>query len=410
MHVSTPTEQSLIRQAGFTYFPIALMARLPFAMMVVGLLTLVVATRGSLMLGGAVSAVAGLGTAFVGPLLGALADRRGQRSVLLIVGIANSLALLAMAWIVYSAAPDGAVLVIAFLIGATAPQVSPMSRSRLVGIITRGFSAQRATRVLGPTMAYESTADEVVFVFGPVLVGALATTLNPAAPIIGAAALTAVFVTAFALHRTGKTAPGSRETPVVQAPARELLRPALMVTIVGTFGVGLFFGSMLTSLLSFMSELGAPEQAGLVYGAMGLGSAVFALAAAWFSPRFVLGMRWMLFSAIALAGTLMLPSVESLAACAAVLLVIGIGVGPTLVTLYHLAAERSPLGRSATVMTLLSTGIVVGQSITSAITGWVGESFGSGQAFAITGGAAAIIFAASVGNALLTRHSSSASE
>ena len=31
---------SLVREAGYSYFPVALVARLPFAMMVVGILTL----------------------------------------------------------------------------------------------------------------------------------------------------------------------------------------------------------------------------------------------------------------------------------------------------------------------------------------------------------------------------------
>ena len=61
----TARRPSLIREAGYAYFPIALIARLPFAMMVVGILTLVVSARGSLALGGATSAMTGLGTALV---------------------------------------------------------------------------------------------------------------------------------------------------------------------------------------------------------------------------------------------------------------------------------------------------------------------------------------------------------
>ena len=51
-----PSPASLLRQTGAGYFPIALIARLPFAMMVVGVLTLVVAARDSIALGGATSA------------------------------------------------------------------------------------------------------------------------------------------------------------------------------------------------------------------------------------------------------------------------------------------------------------------------------------------------------------------
>ena len=64
------TESPLVRHAGFSYFPIAFIVRLPFAMMVVGVLTLVVAERDSVALGGLNAAVAGIGTALAGPLLG----------------------------------------------------------------------------------------------------------------------------------------------------------------------------------------------------------------------------------------------------------------------------------------------------------------------------------------------------
>src|SRR5690242_18894357 len=99
---TTPAEDvqqqpTLLRAAGFSYFPVALLARLPYAMMVVGVLSLVVSARDELSLGGLTSAMVGVGTAIFGPLIGAAADRVGQRGVVLAAGIANSVALLAMA-------------------------------------------------------------------------------------------------------------------------------------------------------------------------------------------------------------------------------------------------------------------------------------------------------------------------
>ncbi|MER6939815.1 MFS transporter, partial [Nocardioides sp. NPDC000441] len=108
--MSVQSEQSLVRSVGGTYFPLALVARMPYAMMVVGVLTLVVAGRDSLALGGLNSAMVGIGAASCGPLLGAAVDRFGQRRVLLVVGAASSAMLAAMAWVVYSPLPDAAVL------------------------------------------------------------------------------------------------------------------------------------------------------------------------------------------------------------------------------------------------------------------------------------------------------------
>ncbi len=394
---------SLIREAGYAYFPIALIARLPFAMMVVGILTLVVSARGSLALGGATSAMTGLGTALIGPLLGAAADRFGQRRVLLISGVINSALLATMAWLAFAPVPDAALLATAFFIGASMPQVSPMSRSRLVGIIGRAYPRDRRTGVVNGAMAYESAADEIVFVFGPVIVGLLATTMNPAAPVIGAAVLALVFVSAFALHPTAKASAAAAGDRPEQAPVRELFRARVLAPTAGALGMGLFFGAMLTSLTAFMAERGVPEQAGLVYGAMGIGSAALALGVALFPARFTLAARWLTFATILVAGTVALPFVGSVGAIAICLLVIGVGIGPTLVTQYSLAAAFSPRGRSATVMTMLGSAVVVGQSAASALTGLVADAAGAGTALVAPLMAATVVLGAGVWNAVASR-------
>lgn len=397
-------DQSLVRTAGLTYFPIAIAARLPFAMMVVGMLTLVVSERGSLALAGATSAAAGAGTAVFGPMIGAAADRWGQRAVLLVSATLNAVSLASLTWTAASDAPDVAVLLNAVLIGATAPQVAPMSRSRLVGIIARGFVEPRRSSVMSGTMAYESAADEVVFVFGPVIVGVLATTLGPSTPVLLAAVLTLVSVAAFALHPSERPAERDRVGGTrSQAPARQLLRFGLLVVLVGTFGMGLFFGGILTSLTSFMADRGMAEQAGVVYGAMGISSTVVALSAAWFPRWFTLALRWLVFAGVLVVGTLLLLIIDSVPAAALALLVIGVGVGPTLVGLYHLAADRAPRGRSATVMTMLGSGVVVGQATAAAVTGGIAQTSGTAAALLVPAVAAGVVLTAGVVNAVLAR-------
>ena len=248
------TESPLVRHAGFSFFPIAFIARLPFAMMVVGVLTLVVAERDSVALGGLNAAVAGIGTALAGPLLGAAADRLGQRRVLVPLGLLNAVLLGAFVLVVGSSAPDLAVLALSVLIGASAPQVPPLSRTRLVAIIKQKVAPDRRESLLNGTMAYESAADEMVFIVGPFLVGLLATAIAPWVAIAGAAVLTSVFVTAFALHPTGRLQPGTAEHRAAQAPARELVTSPLMTVVAGTLGVGIFFGATLTSLTGFLAD------------------------------------------------------------------------------------------------------------------------------------------------------------
>ncbi|MFT4260428.1 MFS transporter [Microbacterium sp.] len=379
--IPEPEGSRLVDIVGFAYFAIAFIARLPFAMMVVGVLTLTVSVRGSISLGGLTSAAVGVGTACFGPLLGAAADRFGQRRVLSALALANGAMLVLFTLVVSASDADALVLLSAFGIGATAPQVAPMSRSRLVTAITERMPAARHPKAISATMAYESAADETVFVFGPFLVGILASFIAPWAPLVIAAALTVLFVGAFALHPTARAISTHRDADGrAPSPASALLSPGLLVVVLGVVGVGMFFGTMLTSLTSFMADRGEPEQAGVLYGVMGVGSAALALGVAWLPPRFSMRARWLVFASVLFAGTLLLPFVDTPAMMMLALGIMGIGIGPTLVTQYSLGAARSPLGRSATVMTMLGSGTVVGQSLGAAVGGWVSEQAGTSTA------------------------------
>lgn len=400
----TDGSPGLLRIAGLPYFLIAFIARLPFAMMVVGVLTVVVSARGSLSLGGLTSAAVGLGTACFGPLLGAAADRYGQRTVLLILALANGTMLVVFTVVVYAETADALVLLAAVGIGATAPQVAPMSRSRLVTMISDRMPEAGRSRTISGTMAYESAADETVFVFGPFIVGILASLIAPWAPLVGAALLTVVFVGAFALHRSARAVSVHRGADG-RAPSRvsELFSPGLVVVVLGILGVGMFFGTMLTALTSFMADRGASEQAGLLYGVMGVGSAALALGVAWLPVRFSLRARWLTFAGVLLAGSLLLLLVETPTMMMVALAIMGIGIGPTLVTQYSFGAARSPLGRSATVMTMLGSGIVVGQSLGAAVAGELAENVGTGAALVLPIVAAAVAFTAALVNWRLSR-------
>ena len=403
-HTDEVAAPKLLNVVGPSYFPIALMARIPYAMVVIGVLTLVVAGRGSLSLGGINSAMVGLGTAIFGSFIGAAADRWGQRPVLLTIGALNSIALAFMAWVVFSPLPDSVVLIAAFAIGATAPQVAPMSRSRLVEIILAKLSGPRQQKTLNGTMAYESAADEFVFVFGPFIVGLLATTLHPVAPIIGAIVMTLVFVTSFALHPTGRVQVSTSEEPRAQGPAKELFTYGVFVVVLGVFGIGLVFGSTLTALTALMNDLSQPEEAGLLYGIMGIGSAILAITVALFSPRYALWARLLSFAPLMLIGALVMSASNSMTTVVIALLLMGCAVGPSLVTLFSLAAERSPLGRSATVMSMVGSAIIVGQSVASAVNGILAEEAGTSAAMAVPMAASGLVMIAGLLNLFVRKN------
>jgi len=392
MTLPVTTHRSLIHHTGLWYFPVAFVARLPFAMMTVGVLALVVAVRGSVALGGLTSAAVGLGVVIAGPVLGDLADRFGQRRVLVPVGLANGILLSLFPLVVAASSADALLLASAAAIGLTGPQTAAMSRSRVMALIGERVDPERRERAFSRAMAYESAADETAFVIGPFVVGLLAAVIAPWAPIAGAAVLSFVFVTAFALHPTGRAVP-ERSERAAMAPVRELLHPRLLVLVASVFGVGLFFGSTLTSLTAFMEAQGAPEAGALLYGVMGVGSAVLALAVAALPARFSLRWRLVAFASILTASAGAYTVGGSVPTVTLVLCLMGIGVGPSLVTLFSLAGHRAPRGRTASTMTVLASALTLAQALASAVTGAVAEQISVETAMLFPAGAALLVLA-----------------
>ncbi len=401
--MTTADDRSLIAHTGWAYWPIAFLARLPFAMMVVGVLTFVVSVTGSVSLGGLTSAVVGIGVVIAGPVIGDAVDRFGQRRVLLPVGMVNGFLLAAFPFVVLSGGPSGLILATAALIGLSAPQAAAMSRSRLMVIIRDRLPLVRQPKTMSQIMSYESAADETAFVIGPFLVGIFAALIAPWAPIAIAAMLSFAFVTAFALHPTSRVETGGAKDQGERAPFRALLRGPVLVLVAATFAVGLFFGTTLTSLTAFANERGDGSEAGLLYGLMGIGSAVLALGVVLLPARFAQRRRWMLFAAVLALAAVGYARADDFAAVTVALLVMGLGVGPTLVTLFSLAGDRAPEGRTATTLTMLGSALTLAQALSSAVTGWIADAASVRTAMLLPLVAALLVLAFGAANLFLER-------
>lgn len=407
--------------AGRSFIPLGLFARLPLAMLTVGTLTLVTSASGSYALGGTAAGAVGIGSALGAPALGALADRRGQRSVLLLAALLNTLAVVALILAVWVMGEPGGVpavvLATAFAAGASCPQVGPLARVRWMALASRG-SAADGTKDLHTALSYESTADEVTFVLGPALVGILASLLAPWLPLALAAAMTITLVPAFAVHPTHRAVPVIKAAPAdraVQArtaadrrsesaaTAAGRLPAAVALPVLAMVCMGTFFGSTQAALSSFSGVFAGSEVAGLLYAAMGLSSAAAALSVAYWPQAFSLSGRWALCAGLmaALALLLLLPS--SMPAMVAALLVLGLPVGPVMVTVFGVGGAVAPAGRLGTVMTALASGIVAGTALGSAIGGHLAELHGHAAAFVVPVCAAVVLALLGAGSGVVLR-------
>lgn len=360
--------------AGWHFFVIAFLGRLPVAMNVVGVLTLVAVARGSLAEAGIASATLGIASGIGAPLLGAAADRWGQRPVLTAVALVNTAALVGVVTAAFADVPLVVLSVACLIAGATIPQISSMARSRWMALLV---GDDRSRRRMSAAMSYEGMADELSFVGGPVLVGILGAGFGPAVPMLTAAAITLVFVIAFAWHPTAASVRPHPHPPSPERAGRPLgMRPLVALPIGGMFFMGAFFGAALVALTAFLRAQGLEEQTGLVYGCMGVTSAVSAIALVALPERIALATRWAVSASVLVVAAVCMSFVETVWGMVLVLLLVGAAAGALLVTLNSAGAAAAPPRRMATTMTLLASGIIVGQAIASAVTGGLAEHLG----------------------------------
>lgn len=381
---------------GWEYFPIAFFGRLPFAMMIVGILTVMATVRGSVAEAGVAAAAAGLGTAVLGPAIGWLADRVGEKPVLIVASAASILGTAGFLALIWTGAPFPVIAFVAAVAGGTTPQVAPFSRSRLAGFAARPRIAARRERATSLVMSYESAMDETSFVVGPVLVGVLTTFISPWAPLAIGAGLTAVVIVSFALHPSGRLARMGHADASHLAGPTSAFSGAIIALSVATFLVGAVFGLILTALTEFMTAAGSGGQTGIVYGAMSVGAIVIAIVVATLPARMRLVSRWTVFGAVGVAGAVALALATSVPGVLLALFLSGCGIGAVLVILFSLGTKAAPRGKSTTVLTTLQSALVVGQAVAAAAGGFVAQALGSAAAFWLTAAVTVAIIALSV--------------
>ncbi|WP_432565310.1 MFS transporter [Kineococcus sp. SYSU DK003] len=367
--------------AGRAYLPVAALGRLPITMVPLAVLSLVTSASGSVAVGGLASAATAIGEALGVPVVGWMADRAGQRRVLLTVVAAHLLALGGL-FAALDSPRTSALLPAAAVVGLTLPSVSGFSRARWLRMTRDPHEVETA-------FACEGTIDEATFILGPAVVGAVGVLGDPAAALLTAAGLTAVFVTAFACHPTHRvtlSGPRGSVRPAGPVPV------AVVVPVVAMLAMGGVFGATQTAVTAAAESVGSASLGSLVYALLAVGSTLTTLCLVLLPARFGLRRRWALCGAGLLAGAgLMALTADSLGTLAATVLVTGLFVGPALVTVNTLAAGLVAPERGAFVMALLNSGIVLGVAAGAALGGNLAEHAGPAWGFVVVAVAGALL-------------------
>ncbi|MFD0162692.1 MFS transporter [Streptomyces decoyicus] len=429
MIAATATYRRVMALSGPMLPVISFLGRLPTAMCQLGSLLLVAQTSGSLATAGLVGGALAAGQTVGGPLLGRLADRHGQRTVVLVACWFDAFAVAALVAAALARAGTLPLALIGLLAGAAVPQIGPLARTRLVALAHRAGADER---LINTALSFEGTLDETSFVLGPALVGLSATVAHPAVALALAALLLAVCGSAFALHPTARvlhpTAAGlgpRAEAPPSTTGAPQLtaasdgppvptpdgrraktpeVRPARAPMPRAVHGMrasmalqGVIFGACQAGITALTERLHQPAQAGLVYAAMGVMSAVAGLSLALVPARITLPTRWRAAAVALVLLSVPLLFVRSLWALYPVVVVLGVAFAPHLITLFGLTERLVPAGRLSESMAFLTSAVVGGQALALAAAGRLAEAYGPSAAFAVAVGAAVLILCLALG-------------
>jgi MFS family permease len=381
-----PGYRQLLRTPGVWAFLLpGFAARQPFAMLTIGMVLLVEHTTGSYGTAGAVAAVTGVAMALCAPRGGRLADRFGQRSVLLPGVVLHTASVVGLVALALAHAPAWSLFAAAVPAGATVPQVGPMVRARwavaLNGSATASSSA--TSPLLTTAAAFESVTDEFTFVIGPVLATALCTAVHPAAGLLAEAALTLAGGILFAAQRNTAPVPHRGGSGADRKHASALSEPGVRALAVAFLGIGAVFGGMQVSLTAFSHEIGRPGISGMLYGTFAAGNMLAGVvygAVAWRrSPRARLLAAY---AALTLACA-PLWAVHAVPLLAVLGLLVGLCIAPTLITGYTLVEALVPGASRTEAFTWLTGSVALGQAAAVTAAGLLADHVGAHAGFVV---------------------------
>jgi MFS family permease len=346
-------------------------ARLPIAMAPIGIVTMLSQTQGGYWLAGAVAGVFTLTNAIAAPQISRLVDRYGQSRLLVPTTIIAVLAFVALMLATRLNWPNWTLFAAAF-VAATMPSMPAMVRARWTEVF-------RDKPELNTAFAFESAADELVYIAGASLSVGLSVGLFPEAGVLVSTLFLATGMTAFVLQRATEPKVTANETG---APHRSAIRlPAVQIVTAALVFVGAIFATAEVSTVALTKDLGQPGAASLVIGVYAIGSFAVGLIVGALNLRTPLHRQLLAALAVLLVTTLPLLLAGSVPALAAAIFLSGVAISPTFITAFGLVERRVPPEVLTEGVTWVMTGIGIGMALGAFVAGWVVDTFGARSGF-----------------------------
>jgi MFS family permease len=359
----------------------AFIARMPMAMAPIGIIAMLSQTHGEYWLAGAVAAVYGIGNALIAPQLSRIVDRLGQARVLVpstaIAAVSFGLLILATAqnwpvWTLFAAAVGAAIM----------PSFPAMVRARWSELF-------RDRPELNTAFAFESAADELVYIAGASLSVGLSVALFPEAGMV--ASTLALVLGAIAFVAQKSTEPAVRPAGEVGGGSA-IRQPAVQLVTLALVFVGAIFATAEVSAVAITEALGEPGAASLVIGVYAVGSFVVGLIVGALNIRMALHRQLATALGVLAATAWPLLFVDTVPLLAVAVFVSGIAISPTFITAFGLIERRVPAAMLTEGITWVMTGIGIGMALGAFAAGLVVDIFGPRSGFWVSVVAAALAF------------------
>lgn len=375
----------LSRPGALAFSATGLVARLPIAMMTLGIVLLVSTLTGSYALAGQVSAAYIVGNAVFAIPHGRLADRFGQGRVLHVDAVAFGLT---TALMVVAIREDWAVPwphLWAALSGATISQIGTLVRARWVHLLD--VDAERHT-----AFALEGVLDEVVFVSGPALVTFLSTLVVPEAGLVAALLLGSGGAVVLAGQRS--TEPPAHPPATGARPAMPW--PMLVPLTVVAAAFGALFGALEVATVAVAEQEGHRAVSGVMLAAFALGSGIAGAVSGAITWRRTPMQRARIGMWLLAVGSVLPPLLgDRLTLVTTALFLTGLALAPTLIALFATIEAATPRSRLNEAMGFVQTGIGAGVAPGAWLAGILADELSGSSSYWV--GAVAAVLAATSG-------------
>jgi len=375
---------TLFRLPGALKFSIpGLIARMPISMDSLALIFIVVAVSDSYAIAGALSATASVVIALATPHWSRVADRIGQSAMLVRVIPIKVFAFCVFTVLVLNETPVWTWFVAIIITEAFSVNTGGLVRRRWLHVLspdkTTTAEDEKDRHIVNTAYSFEALMDEVVFILGPIIVTACATTIAPAAGIISGIIFLAVGVLLFVMQKD--TEPPANPKREVDPHPAVIRNKRVQAVVLPTTLLGGFFGSIAIVTVAFAEVRGQAGLSGVLLAIWAAGSAVAAIMNGVIKWRLTSATRFLIFLFALTILSIPMLFVHSITWLAVALFFNGFAIAPLVINAYGVAEGAVPPDQITETLTWVVAGMPMGGALASALSGQIIDRFGADIAY-----------------------------